>query len=59
MRYYVINFVDLEYPTGYESTTSTQLLDFFHSVDFEYVPRESNWEANDLTQVASSVKMSE
>ena len=40
-------------------TTSTQLLDFFHSVDFEYVPRESNWEADELAQVASCVKMSE
>ena len=26
---------------------------------FEYVPRESNWEADELAQVASSVKMSE
>ena len=40
-------------------TASTQLLDSFHSVDFEYVPRESNWEANELAQIASSVKMSE
>ena len=24
-------------------TVSTQLLDSFHYVDFEYVPRESNW----------------
>ena len=24
-------------------TTSTQLLDSFHSVDFEYMPMESNW----------------
>ena len=40
-------------------TASTQLLDSFHSVDFEYVPRESNWEADELAQVASSVKMSE
>ena len=39
-------------------TTSTQLLDFFHFVDFEYVPRESNWEADKLAQVASCVKMS-
>ena len=29
-------------------TTSSQLLDYFHSVDFEYVPRESNWEADEL-----------
>ena len=40
-------------------TTSTQLLDSFHSMDFEYVPRESNWEADELAQVALSVKMSE
>ena len=32
-------------------STSTQLLDSFHSVDFEYVPRESNWEADELAQV--------
>ena len=29
-------------------TASTQLLDSFHFVDFEYVPRESNWEADEL-----------
>ena len=40
-------------------TTSTQLLDYFHSVDFEYVPRESNWEADELAQLALGVKMSE
>ena len=39
-------------------TTSTKLLDYFHFVDFEYVPRESNWEVNELAQVASGVKMS-
>ena len=27
-------------------TVSTQLLDSFHSMDFEYVPKESNWEAD-------------
>ena len=26
-------------------TSSTKLLDSFHSMDFEYVPMESNWEA--------------
>ena len=36
---------------------STQLLNSFHSVDFEYVPRESNWEADELAKVASSVKI--
>ena len=24
----------------------------FHYVDFEYMPRESNWEADELAQVA-------
>ena len=38
-------------------TTSTQLVDSFHSVNFEYVPRESNWEVDELAQVASGVKM--
>ena len=33
-------------------TASTQLLDSFHSMDFEYMPRESNWEADELAQVA-------
>ena len=36
---------------------STQLLDYFHFVYFEYVPRDYNWEANELAQVASSVKI--
>ena len=40
-------------------TASTQLLDYFHSMDFEYVPRESNWKADELAQVALGVKMSE
>ena len=40
-------------------TASTQLLDSFHSVDFKYVPRESNWEAYEIAQVALGVKMSE
>ena len=38
---------------------STQLLDSFHSMEFEYVPRESNWDADELAQVTLSVKMSE
>ena len=29
-------------------TASTQLLDSLHSVDFVYVPRESNWEVDEL-----------
>ena len=40
-------------------TASTQLLDSFHYVDFGYVPRESNWEADELAQVVSGVKMRE
>ena len=40
-------------------STSTQLLDSFHSLDFEYMPRESNWEADEVAQVALGVKMSE
>ena len=38
---------------------STQLLGSFHYVDFEYVPRESNWEADELELVASGVRMNE
>ena len=38
-------------------TASTQLLYSFHYMDFEYVPRESNWEVDELAQVASGVKM--
>ena len=40
-------------------TTSIQLLDSFNSVDFKYMPKESNWEGDELAQVASRVKMSE
>ena len=40
-------------------TSFTQLLDSFHSVDFEYMPRESNLEADEIAQVALGVKMSE
>ena len=40
-------------------TASTQLLDSFHYVNFEYMPRESTWEADELAQVALGVKMSE
>ena len=39
--------------------TSTKLLNYFHSVNFEYLLRESNWETDELAQVASGVKMSE
>ena len=30
------------------NTASTKLLYSFHSMDFEYVPRESIWEADEL-----------
>ena len=40
-------------------TTAIQLLDSRDNVEFEHVPRESNWEAGELSQIASSVKMSE
>ena len=36
-----------------------QFLDSFDNVEFEHVPRESKWEANELAQIASSVKMGE
>ena len=35
------------------------MLDSFHSIDFECVPRESNWEVDELAQVASGLNMSE
>ena len=40
-------------------TVAIQLLDSFDKVEFEHVPKESNWEADELAQIASSVKMSE
>ena len=36
-----------------------QLLDSFNNVEFEHVPRESNWEADELAQIAFGVKMGE
>ena len=38
---------------------ASSILCCIHSMDFEYVPRESNWEADELAQVASCVKMSD
>ena len=38
---------------------SIQLLDSFDNVEFEHVPKESKWEADELAQIASSVKMGE
>ena len=40
-------------------TASIQLLYYFYSVDFEYMPRESNWEEDEHLQVALGVKMNE
>ena len=40
-------------------TAAIQLLNFFNNVEFEHVPRESNWEADELAQIASGVKMGE
>ena len=38
-------------------TTVIQLLDSFDNVEFEHVPRESNWEVDELPQIDSSVKI--
>ena len=40
-------------------TVVIQLLDSFENVEFEHVPRESNWKANELAQIASGVNMGE
>ena len=40
-------------------TTIVQLLDSFDNVEFEHVPRESNWEVDELAQIASDVKQGE
>ena len=40
-------------------TAAIQLLDSFDNVEFEHVPRESNWEADELAQIAFGVKMIE
>ena len=40
-------------------TAAIQLLDFFDNVEFEHVPRESNWEADELAQISPGVKMGE
>ncbi|XP_073064109.1 uncharacterized protein [Primulina eburnea] len=36
----------------------TQLLDDFEDVTFQHVPRQDNWEANELAQIASGLRMS-
>ena len=40
-------------------TTVIQLLDSFDNVEFEHMPRESNWEVDELSQIASGVKKGE
>ena len=40
-------------------TTPIQLLDSFDNVEFEHVPRESNWEVDELALIDSGVKMGE
>ena len=40
-------------------TAAIQLVDSFENVSYMHVPRESNWEADELSQVASSLRMSE
>ena len=40
-------------------TTVIQLVDYFENVSYLHVPRESNWEADELSQVASGLRMSE
>ena len=40
-------------------TVVIQLLDSFDNVEFEHVPRESNWEVDELAQIAYGVKMGE
>ena len=40
-------------------TVVIQLLDSFDNVEFEHMPRELNWEANELDQIAFGVKMGE
>ena len=40
-------------------TAAIQLIDSFENVSYMHVPRESNWEADELSQVASGLRMSE
>lgn len=39
-------------------TAASQLLDDFEEVSFIHVPRQDNWEANELAQIASGLRMS-
>ncbi|XP_073135524.1 uncharacterized protein [Henckelia pumila] len=36
-----------------------QLADDFEEINFQYVPRQQNWEANKLAQIASGLRLSE
>ena len=36
-----------------------QLLDSFDNIEFGHVPRESNWEAYEIAQIAFGVKIAE
>ena len=40
-------------------TAAIQLLDSFDNVEFEHESMESNWEADELAQIAFGVKMGE
>ena len=40
-------------------TAAIQLLDSFDNVEFEHVPRESTWEADEIAQITYGVKMGE
>ena len=40
-------------------TAVIQLVDSFENVSYMHVPRESNWEADELSQVASGLRISE
>ena len=40
-------------------TTAIQLVNSFKNMSYMYVPRESNWEADELSQVTSGLRMSE
>ncbi|XP_075483637.1 uncharacterized protein LOC142523792 [Primulina tabacum] len=39
-------------------TAASQLLDDFEDVTFQHVPRQDNWEADELAQIASGLRMS-
>ena len=40
-------------------TAAIQLVDSFENVSYMHVRRESNWEDDELSQVASGLRMSE